>query len=825
MRTKPHHKHRILWAIITTVVIFIIFALIAPTFMNLNSMRQSIESAIVSQIGVPVKVQGDITFGIFGKTTINAHNVSTPYGRIKNVSMRIPFAGIFNKNRIKLDGTILISGANIHFDSLARANQQQDIYINDSVINFMGKDYSVINGVFQKGTFTGLIRTGQHKYDIKFHNREFTITNKNLDLLIHGELYASGAAAGTLEINTDKINSWFEFDVPPIKQKVKLVTDFWWDGEYGFKFYNLVANTVHGSIDIAPNGRRTISLSSDGIDFDFSFLAREPKLLQNIQLQLDFTGNLTFENKTFHRVKIDALGTEQYIQIYKIIADGTSFTGGTIDANGAHDIMIETKINNHKTTCLFSGTPEKWECAKFTYGNLFGTIIKDKKNIFGEITSNKEIDISKLQSEISRFNIQNMEIKFKFKNMAGKYIIQNKQPQIEYDYVYGKSLNWLYPHLHILPDFMMNAPGKMFWNGDTMVFTPYSGEWSLTLQQDFFYLTGQNIKMLFPEIDLRPIKDMNFSVSGYYNAPGDISNLNVKIANHIFAGSIDSNGITLSTNVLELSAFLDKNFLSRYDEMEFLINEPILLPFNLDKRVYLRANTLIYNENIYKNFVYSLKSDTQTFSISDNSRGNMLATIVKQRAAYDVFIQLNKFMINGKLLNSRFPLNIMDTSVTAELHLQTSGHIAHDIWYNMNGTLDLTFDGGYILGLGLDDFYAAADTLTRLNLESRLMTALESGTTRIKTMRIIGEYNNGDFATTEPIKISMRHADAIGIMQIVNDIMTAKLNITMRATAPNPVKVSVSVAPNGARSYSISEIMRYFDPIFMRNFIKTHDKF
>ena len=71
----------------------------------------------------------------------------------------------------------------------------------------------------------------------------------------------------------------------------------------------------------------------------------------------------------------------------------------------------------------------------------------------------------------------------------------------------------------------------------------------------------------------------------------------------------------------------------------------------------------------------------------------------------------------------------------------------------------------------------------------------------------------------------MRHADAVGKMNITNGAMTTELNITMRGTAPDPVTVSVGIAPNGRRGYSMGEMIRYFDPAYMREFIKTHEKF
>jgi len=818
-------KHIFLWIFLTIVAIIMAGLLVAPAFMNLNNVRGRLETAIATQTGMDVEIKGDITFGIVGKTTILANDVYTPFGNISKISVQIPFRDLFDIQNATLTGTMLISGAEIKIDSLAPFMRNYNIAVKDSVINFMGKNYQIIEGVFHDGTFNGLVRTGQHKYNIEFHDEKFTITNKNIDLNVTGELYPSGGAFGTLTINTDKINNWFEFSEPKITKRVKLSTDFVWDGGYGFKFNDIVANNVHGNIELGPNGWRTIDLTSNNVTLDFSFLARSTKLLRDTRLNIDFYGDLTFDNKKFEHIKINAIGTEDYIQIDKIIADNTTFTGGMIDAGGAHDIMINTNIDGTDIECMFSGTPDKWECKNFKYGNIYGFIKNNNNRITAEIKSNDTIDSRGLSSYIAKLDGRPANIKFTFANVGGTYTSNGHESNTEYEYIYNQTLGSLNPNLHILPETMLNEPGNIVWNGDAITFIPNTDAWSLVVQGNSFYLTGTNIKDWVPKFDLQFLRGLEYIASGSYNERGDISNLTLKIAGHVFTGAVDANGITLKTDTLRIDDFLNHEFFDRYAEMEFLTNAPIVSLFDIGKNLYLSANTLVYDDNAYKNFVYSLKSGTQTFSITDRARGNLLATIIKERSNYDIFIQLNNFVINGALLTKNFPLNIMNTTVTAELSLNTSGHIAHDIWYNMTGDIDLTFDGGYIDGIGLDAFYIAYDDLTRLNIEDRLMTALESGVTKIKSIRVIGKYDHGTFETTKPMEISMRHADAIGKMNITNGAMTTELNITMRGTAPDPVTVSVGIAPNGRRGYSMGEMIRYFDPAYMREFIKTHDKF
>ncbi len=825
MIIKPRHTYKTLWIIIVTVGIIIIGLLLAPNFITLNKLRPHLEAAIFEQTGVNLKIAGDVNFGILGTTHLIAHDVITPNGRTKTLAVNVPFSGLFDLDNTKLHGAITVYNPDINITSLSMLQLKYHMAVNNAVLHFMGKDYYIIRGVFHNGAFNGQIRNGEHKYEIEFQGNDFNIKNKNLKLNITGEYFPSGGAAGVLEINTNKLNDWFGFSEPRIAHNVNLTTDFYWDGGYGFKFTNLVANTVHGFVTIESNGWHTINLSSDNVSFDFSFLSRPNQIMQDTTLKIDFYGDLTFNNHRFEHVMIDAVSTKDYIQITKAIADNMIFTGGTIDRDGIHEVMVKTTIDNKNAECLLSTSGPNWECQEFTYGDMSGNLKMHKKILDATISSNRNLDLAELESYISRLGARRATIRFKFANMGGVFKKTANDSSITYDYVYGEKLSWIKPHSKLLPEFMLDSVGNMIWSGETFSFIPNSNDWSLTLRDNFFYITGKNVKQWFPNIDLRAINEMEYIITGFYNDRGDISDLTIKIAGQTFTGTANAHSVTLKTDVFYLDEFITPEFFERYEEMEFLANSPIFIPFDFSRSVYLTADTLIYGENAYRNFVYSLKSGTQTFSIADNDRGNLLATIIKEQSKYEIFIQLNKFVVNGKLLSGNWPLNVSDTTMTAEIKLKTHGHIAHDIRYNMIGELDFTFDGGYITGLGLDRFYANAQDLTRLNLEDNIITALESGTTRLKNMRVIGKYENGNFTTTSPIELVMHHTNATGTMDITNNMMNAKFDITMRAVSPDPVTVSLRVLPNGRREYSLSELLRYFDPAFMREFIKTHDRF
>ena len=182
-------------------------------------------------------------------------------------------------------------------------------------------------------------------------------------------------------------------------------------------------------------------------------------------------------------------------------------------------------------------------------------------------------------------------------------------------------------------------------------------------------------------------------------------------------------------------------------------------------------------------------------------------------------------MFDKKILSDYMPLNLSNTSVTAEIKLNTYGLIAHDIINNLNGTFDASFDGGILYGLGLDGFYAYAPQITKLNAEQILPDALTSGQSKIKKMHIIGTYENGDIKTTQPIVLLMSHVDATGLLEITNNEMFAQLQMILRGTSAGPEPIELTIYPNDTRDFSLSEIMLHFDPEYMREFVKTHNKF
>ena len=824
MALKPRYKRRILWTAVFITTAGALALVIVPPMITINNMRPKIAAAIYQQTGINAQIDGNIHFSLLGRATIVAHNVSIPMGHIDAVMFSVPITDIFNLDNASLQGRIGIHGAKLNIESLAAPDFNNAVDIYNSVVTFHDKDYDIVRARLTNGGLTGTVRTNDHKYDFEFLDDEFVIKNRNNKLEITGMLFSDGTARGHLDIDTPNINKWFEFSYPRIDVPVKLSMNFAWDGEYGFEFTDIKSDHFSGDIKILPDGAREINLTANDLDYDFTFLTNPSNIFYRTTFNLDLHGKLKLAGHEFQHLKINAIGDKKLVQISNIIADDVAVTGGTIDASGAHNVLVTMPVDGIQTMCLFSGTPEKWQCSKFSYGDISGTLSVDNGTFNASIRApGKMPNADKLVRAVRRLG-KNGKLEFQFNDIAGVFNITPKSVNASYSFARNQTLRWAVPDFKFLPDFMLNTTGDMKWSDGAMAFIPRGAKWKISMTDKTFLLSGDNFKDVIPNIDLQSLNNAPYTVSGTYSGR-NISNMDVTIGTQKFSGSLSGRNVTLRTALLNADAFANQNYIDNYDELEFLTAAPITLPFELPVDISLTADTLIYNGNEYKNFVYALKSNTQTFSITDAARGNLLATLRKDASKYDIDIQLNKFVINGYLLSRIMPLNIRDTMITAEISLQTNGHIAHDIWYNLAGDMDLSFYGGYIIGLGFDEFYASADQINTFNAEYALADALTSGETAIKKMRIVGKYTNGGFITAQPFTLQMRHVDAYGDFDIENAHMTVMLNMTMRGTAPTPAPVRLTISPDGTRNYSLTEIMTNFDSSFMRQFIKTHDKF
>ena len=824
-RLKPRYKRRLLWTAVAAFGTLLLAFIIVPPMIRLDSLKPKIEEIILNQTGVPTKIHGKVNISLLGQTTIVAHNISIPNGVITTCEFAIPLHNIFNIQNAQIIGDINIIGASLLVDHIVPFDMDTNVNIKNSKIKFLNKEYYVNYANLSKKQTLANIETDQHRYQITSVNNDFIIKNKNNELMLTGTLYDNGTASAHINITAQNINRWFEFKKPKITGHFPITADMKWDGEYGIEFSDISADGVTGTIIFENDGYKKINLMTNTADFDMSFILHDPDILKNAAYELDFYGKIKFADKKFNHLYVNVTGSENEVSIKKLIADNITLTGGTIDTSGAHKISISITENDKTTTCLFSGTPNDWSCDKFSYDNkIFGNINVNRENFDATITSKiKFPDIPAIANTAKRFGDRGT-IRFNFTDASGVITIDNNDISVKYDFAKNKDLKWANLDLPFLPDFMLTESGDFVWENDTMIFVPHSQTWNISVNQDRFLIVGNNFKKWFPNTNLKFALDLPYTMSGNYRR-GNISHLTLEIAKHIFTGAASGKSVTLKTDILNLDSFLSGRYIDNFEQNSFFDPSPITTPFDIDLNIALSANALIYRGQKYNNFVYSLKPDTQTFSIMDSDRGNLLATLTRNNINYDINIQLNKFVWNDKILPSKMPLNISNSAITAEIKLKTSGHIAHDFIANLHGTFDAIFNGGTLYGFGFDEFYASAPKITLLNAEYALSRALNDGTTPIKKMHIIGTYNMGDIKTTRPLTLSMRHIDAIGDFQIKDKKMLASLNLILRGTSPSPEPIEITVYDDGYRDYYLYEIMNSFDPDYMREFTQSHNQF
>jgi len=825
MASKNSSRNKIVWFLVFIVSILALAVIIIPPMVNLNFLKPKIENMILSKTGIPAKIHGNINFTLLGGTTIVAHNITVPNGTVASCKFTIPFLDIFNLKNANMSKDISISGASLFIEKIIPFEINDTITVHNSNIQFLNKEYTIIDARLSKNDVDAIVRTDQHKYEIKSRNNKFVIKNRNNNLNMSGRLFNNGTATAHIEIIAQDINRWFEFETPRITSHFPISADLFWDGKYGIKFKNISANGITGSVDLQEDGHRIVNLKSDSANYDLTFFLQTPDVLHDTSFDLDFYGNIKFADNNFKHIKIVTVGSENEIKVDTIIADDLQIHGGTVDKDGGHNLHVSVPEFGALSTCLFNGSPVAWTCDNFSYGGIVsGTLKVDTKHFEADLYSPEPFKNFNTVIGMAKLLGTNGYVKFDTPDMKGTMTLTDNQPSVSYTRLNNKSLDWAKIDLPLIPEFMRKEKGDFVWTKDSMMFIPESKQWQLSTSKDFFIIRGNNFKKLFSNVDLQSLRDLYYAISGNYKN-GNVSNLIFEIGRQKFTGSATNKSITLKTEVLDIDYLLDPYFMDNFEEMSFFAQSPILIPFDLTANFAISANSIIYNHKEYNNFIYSLHDDTQTFSISDSKHGNILTKIKRHNTKYAVNIQLNKFVFDKKLLPTNMPLNLSDTIITADIKLNTSGKIAHDIIDNLNGTFDMSFDGGKLYGFGFDDFYASAKQLTLLNSEYFLSNALNEGITQIKKMHIIGTYESGDIKTLRPFELSMRHVDASGMLEIKNNEMNADINLVLRGTSAEPESINIIVFPDNNRNFSLSEIMTHFDSEYMKAFVESHDKF
>lgn len=822
---KPRYKRRIFWLFCLFLTISLLCIITVPPLLNLNHLKGKLETIIFNNTGKKVEIKGNINFSLLGKITLVANSVVFDNGNIDWIRFGIPFLNIFNPSVAKISNRIIIDGGFIKSSSIVPKDYYFDrLDVKNFFVEYRNKKFLIETGTVLKNSFIGNININNIIYNANITNNEFSINDFNNGISIYGNLYKDGSIKGKIlsKINLKNVFNIENIELPNLNN---FKSEFYWNGDNSLRIYNIKSDELSGDVLFQSGILKDINLNAFNLDYDLSFLLSNKIPISDLNLDIDFYGKLKLKEKIFSHVKAKLKSNNSKIFIEKIVADNTILTDGEITENGADNISLETDIDDINLKCFFSGNIDNWSCDSLEYADFKGSIINKDGYFELIIESNKNMpDYKFIENKLNKLGTKGL-IKFKFADTKGEMVLNNKNLESKYDFVRNKNIRWLNKKLNFLPDFILDEKGDFSWKKDSIFFEPYSHRFSLLIKDNTFYLSGDSIKKLFKDSDLSFLKDnLHFSISGNFNDL-NISNLTISINGYNFTGSLIENNITLWSEFLDIDNFIQKEYFDNYDENQFISQDPIISIFKFPLNISLSVDKLLHKGIGYSKFTYSLNDNKQTFSISDNEQGSFLTDIIKRDNNYDIIVKLNKFKILNNLFNFNSPLNIKNSLLTAEAKLNTYGNIAYDIWNNMNGSINISFEGGILEGLGVDKFYSLSDKITILNAEKMLSDLIESGESRIKKLNVTGDYNSGVFKTSVPFSLSLYHSDVYGDLTLNNKKIKSKINLLLRGSSPEPKPIEITIYSDGKKVYSLSEIMINFDPDFLKDFVKTHNKF
>lgn len=878
-----HRRRKIFWFAVAALLSAALAAIIVPPFINLSRLVPHIEYEVLSQTGLHINIRGPVRLSVFGRATITAYDVEmAEYGRntagakIKSVQFRIPYRTLLDLNTASLSGTIVVDGARLHLESLAPPSFSARIMFKNGSLTFRDRTLENVNGVFRDGVFNGALGMGGNKYTFESDGRYFIIKNPSVNLDIKGRISTDDAGnasvAGKLSLDADNINRRLGFQSPEISGRLKLQSDFeWLDGT--FAFHNVSGELGDGDFTgdlVFGKDHKKINLVANNMDLDLSFLVENPAFLHDSEIS--FAGNGRFllpvfrlfppleklagRQQEFDRIKFVSNASGGAIDIIEFNAsnaDASLSASGPVAGGAAAGLDILVVDDSSSVHCVLRGTKDDWSCerwdyvdAKFSASGALAVRPDSFEMTFGSQTydyagADANDQLRALGALLSR---DAGAVRFALKGgLRGAAQTRGGGADISYtgrDNVSLGSVIMKHDISKLLPAPLLRSRGTIrraeIKDGKLASFDfeheGSRGRWRLMMDEDGAFSLEIDARRLLaayhPDLEAKFLKaSLPMLVTGRLKSPY-VSDLGIIILDGRTAalfGKFDGRTLDLHSEFLDLDQLLNPGFIDDYDAEKYVSAEPLTFPFALNLPLTLTADVIKFGGEEYSNFVYSVKNGSQKMSITDSARGSLLVSIEKKLSKYNLLVQSNKFEILGTILPAASKLNIADTTLTAQAQLSTSGITANDFWRNMSGDMDMTFDGGTLVGFDTDRFYDRAQSITTMNAEYAISDALGGGQSRLKSLRIAGRYQDGGFRTTTPLEASTRHAEYTGHLQTSGGRLSAQLKILLRGTSPVPAPVSLNILPNGERDYSLSEIMQSFDPDFMREFTKMYNKF
>jgi len=769
--------------------------IIAPPLIPLDGFREDFSTALAKATGMPVAIKGGARMSLLGHPMLSLQNVVIGGANIKTLRFRISWASVFDLANARIASAIKIDGANFTLTDLAAPRFTGRMLLTNSTVEYAGKKYDIASADISPGRIVARIGTESRKYGIDLDGDKFKISDRGGGLEISGVIETSEIGAvkahGNIAVETRDINAMFGFAYPKISEKTNARADWWWDGGK-----NLYVKNISGKSGGASFGGE-IKLSANG------------------------AGGLDMEIESARFEKGDM---------------SITVSGGRISGGAAHKVGVAFYQKNpaRSAHCEFSGNPKVWECGAWSVIGRDMTAsgrlsVSETEYIMSFKSEDAGPEIGMLDGLKKYMGARSGTVEFALPSVSG--VARINGDKIEMEYMAANARLRDMPRAPPLPESMLDARGNLSARiaADAASFDFDSMDWSLSMEGSGRFsidhkdggnllaaLTGKKaLDFIMPRAAL--------SASGVYKG-GAIMNLTVRLGDMEFEGMYFGGALTLKTKHLDMDKILNAQWFDKIEDNQYLSADPLLAPFGFGTNLAITADKITLMGATYAGFVYSLNSESQKMSVGDSGSGSLLLTISKNRSRYRYLVQSNRFFVKGELFSASSPVNVRGATVTARGEMESYGQTRYDIWRNMSGTVEVSLDGGTVIGLGTDGFYANALKMGRSDAENAVRRALSGGETEIKEMEISGEYSGGDFRTTRPFLLTARHTDITGNFKVQGGEASIAANVVMRGTAPVPRPIALTITGAG-RNYSLSDIMRNFDMDYLREFATEHRKF
>ena len=302
MKTRARLK-RFWWTIVGIATLAMIY-LVVPPLVPLDKFSNQFANAISHQLDEDVHIYGKIRLSLLGYPMMSVENLRVGDARIKQARFRISWRGVFNMSSAEIVGSVRLSGLEMQADNLAVPRFQNRIIVHNSRVSFAGRNYEIVDAVFDGDRITANVRTLKHRYHIDFSHGNFIVTNPNENLNVTGRLIKRGdgivGATGSLSIYTDNVNKFFLFRYPVIREKTRLSLDFNWNGDGEFDFSNIQGSAGRMNFDgrvhawFGEDGieRKRVRMNVTNADLDLSFLEDNERWLGNSDFNINIAGRI-----------------------------------------------------------------------------------------------------------------------------------------------------------------------------------------------------------------------------------------------------------------------------------------------------------------------------------------------------------------------------------------------------------------------------------------------------------------------------------------------------------------------------------------------------